>query len=177
MDTSPRNIRLSKDAITALKILKQAKPGTSISEIVSEAITKSADGAVAAPIIRCALLDPHVYLCLQAEIAELLTAHHLIKKDIFKIKPTDKQAAEKIANVIQKVESEITRLIALRQRIAKQAKATSEITPEDVVMLIEQVAPTCRNQIQGKNPDDFFVQRSAATLRLIEAIFPDLEYE
>ncbi len=175
MDTSPRNIRLSEDALNALKILKQTKPGTSISKIVSDAMVKAATGAVAAPIVRSALLDPHEYLSLQAEIAELLDAHQKIKKDILKIKPTDRQAAERIAIVIQKVESEITNLIALRQKLAKLAKSTSEITSDDVTMLIEQVAPTCRRLMVAKNPDDFGAQKNATIFRLIKTIFPEVE--
>lgn len=175
MDTSPRNIRLSADALNALKILKQTKPGISISKIVSDAVVKTATEAVAAPIVRCALLDPHEYLTLQAEIAELLNAHQQIKKDILKIKPTDRQSAEKIASVVQKAETEITILIGLRQKLAKHAKATAEITPDDVTMLLEQVAPTCRQLMDAEKPDDFSAQKNATIYRLIKTIFPDLE--
>lgn len=175
MDTSPRHIRLSEDALNALKILKQTRPGTSISKIVSDAMVNSASAAVVAPIVRCALLDPHEYLTLQADIAELLDAHQKIKKDILKIKPTDRQAAEKIANVLQKAEREITILMELRQKLSKHARATAELTPDDVTMLHEQVAPTCRSLIDNEKSEGFIVQKNETILRLIKTIFPDVE--
>lgn len=176
MTSSPRNIRLSQDALAAVKILRQASSEKSISELVSESLVRAANEAVAAPVLQFARIDPGEYLGIYAALAELTQQHQRLKKDLLRIRPTDKEAAEKLANAINKAEGEIIALGALRQRLAKMAKATASITSEDATMLVEQVAPGCRQAIaKSENQNDFSARKSRAIFNLILSAFPQTE--
>lgn len=176
--SSPRNIRLSSEALNALKILKQCSPGKSTAQIVSESLVNAATAASAAPILKFNQLDPAEYLGLQARISEMIGLHQQIRRDILRIRPSDKTAAERSAQAIEKLEAEITALNLLRKKLSKTAQATVEISPKDTVMLIEQVAPTCHQLIKGaKDPEDFTTRKNAAILRLVKAMFPDIQLD
>ncbi len=175
MNSSPRNIRLSKDALDAIKILRQTSPDKSISEVVSESLVRAANDIVAAPVLKFARIDPGEYLGIYAAIAEITQQHQRLKKDLLRIRPADKEAAEKLANVISKAEAEIAALGELRQRLGKIAKATATITPTDATMLVEQVAPVCRQDIADPDKSDYVTRKSRAIFNLIISAFPETE--
>lgn len=177
MNTSPRNIRLSTEALDALKILKQTAPAKSTAQIVSDSLVNAANAAVAAPTLKLNRLDPDEYLGLQARISEMIDLHQKIKREILRIKPSDKTAAERTAQAIAKLEAEINALNVLRKDLSKTARATAEISPQDATMLVDQVAPNCQQRIRGQDPKDFVVRRDAAILRLVKAMFPDIELD
>lgn len=175
MNSSPRNIRLNKDALDAIKILRQTSQDKSISEVVSESLVRAANDVVTAPVLQFARIDPGEYLGIYAVIAEITQQHQRLKKDLLRIRPTDKEAAVKLANAIIKAEAEITALGELRQRLAKMAKATATITPADAVMLVEQVAPGCRQDIADPNRNDYGTRKSRAIFNLIMSAFSETE--
>ena len=175
MKTSPRNIRLTEESLEALKILKNDQPSTSTAAIISQSLIDAAARANSATVIHSNLLDPNEYMAIQAAISELSGQHRQLKKDLFKIKPQDKESAEKIGSVLTKAQAEIDALTELRRRLAKLAQATAALTPKDAIMITQQVVHSCRLTIADPNAMDFLVRKSQATLRLIEAVFPDLD--
>lgn len=175
MDSSPRNIRFRQDALAAIKILRQEAADKSNSEIVSDALVRAANNHVAAPILQFARLDPADYLGIHAAIAEIAQQHQRLKKDLLKIRPADKDAAGKLAKAIDKADAEIAALLELRQRLAKIARATADITPEDATMLIEQVAPNCRNDLADSQTPEYVARKNRAILNLIKTVFPEAE--
>jgi|GEM_PF-1386036 len=175
MKTSPRNIRLTEESLEALKILKKDQPNASTASIISQSLIDAAKRATSASVIRFNILDPNEYMAIQAALSELTSQHREIKKDLYKIKPQDKESAEKIASVLTKTQAEIDALTSLRRRLAKLAQATTALTPEDAIMITQQVVHSCRSTIADPNVIDFLVRKSQATLRLIESVFPDLD--
>lgn len=173
MKTSPRNIRISTEGLQALKILQQSHPDQSIGGIVSQLLLDAAKKVASAPLLRLNLIDPAESLTVQSLISEIVSQHQALKKDMLKIRPTDKNSAEKIAAVAISAQAEIDALTELRLRVSKMAQATARVTPEDAVMLIEQVAPNYRNHIRNAKEQDFFVRKEKAVLNLIEAVIPD----
>lgn len=131
MNTSPRNIRLSENALKALKVLEQAHPSGKRCEAVSDALVAAANGIAALPVIRLSPLDPEAILTLRAELAETARQYQTIRKDIFKIRPQDKNSAEKIAKVCSRCQESLDKLDAISSRISETSRLTTQVGPHE----------------------------------------------
>jgi len=126
---SPRQITFTEAGLAALKAIKQ--DGESQSKTVERALL-IAEGKIAAVApVQSKHLDTESYLLLQAERAELENQHRVIKKDILKIRPRDKDSAIKNAAAITKTEKEIEELVKLRLRISAMAQLAGGLTAEE----------------------------------------------
>lgn len=133
MKESARSLRLTSEALTALKTLTAENPGQSQGDIVSAAIVERANKATLAPVIRYGVLDPQQipHLQLEASLAERRLRE--IAQKILRIRPQDKGQAEKLADVLARVDVELEETRKLRITLAKVARLGSELTSEEVL--------------------------------------------
>jgi len=126
---SPRQITFTEAGLAALRAIKQ--DGESQSKAVERALL-IAEGKISATVpVQSKHLDTESYVLLQAERAELENQHRVIKKDILKIRPGDRDSAIKNAAAITKTEKEIEELVKLRLRISNMAQLAGGLTAEE----------------------------------------------
>lgn len=126
---SPRQITFTEAGLAALRAIKQ--DGESQSKAVERALL-IAEGKISATVpVQSKHLDAESYVLLQAERAELEKQHRIIKKDILKIRPGDRDSAIKNAAAITKTEKEIEELVKLRLRISTMAQVAGGLTAEE----------------------------------------------
>lgn len=128
---SARSLRLTSEALAALKILSADAPDKSQGDIVSEALVEKSHKAATVPVIKFGQLDPQQFPLLQLEAA--IAERHLreIKQQILRIRPQDKGQAEKLSITLGKVDAELAGHGKLRLALAKFARLGMELTPED----------------------------------------------
>ena len=169
MKSSPRNFRLSENALKALRILEVAYPLQKRGEIVSKALEATANNSVAARPVTFRLLDPSQFLHIQTEISEISRCLQDLKKDIFKIRPKDKDSAEKIAKVATAAETEIGRLTERRIRLANLARTTAELTPDDAGT-IQKIINTLSSRIASEATSAAIKSACELEMRLLKAL-------
>lgn len=167
---SARSIRFTAEALTSLKTLKAANPDHSLTDIVSAAIVEKANNAGLAPVIRFGILDPQQVPHLQLEASLAESRLRQLSQLAMRVRPQDKDQADKLATIIGKVEAELVETRKLRLGLAKAARLGSELTPEAETNL-KKLLPGLRKRIEdpqyAKAKEYFELE-----LRVLEAFLP-----
>jgi len=171
MKSSPRNFRLSEDALKALKVLEGASPNTSRGEIVSKAIVSAAKGIPASPQVQFRLLDPAQYLHLQASLSEIESLHRKNRDALLKIRPADKGQAEKLAQATKAIDDETNKLTNLRQQLANLARTTESLTAEDHQRIANVIRWTMA-RMNHENTKPEHKPTYALQLRILQSLIP-----
>ena len=135
MKESPRSLRLTAEALTALKVLSSETPDKSQGDIVSAAIVEKSNKGALAPVIRFGILDPQQIPHLQLEAALAERRLRELAQKVLRLRPQDKTQAEKLSSVLGMVEAEIAETTKLRIALASVARLGSELTAEDQKMV------------------------------------------
>lgn len=169
MKSSPRNFRLSEDALKALKILEGASPNSSRGEVISRAIINAAKGIVATPPVKFQLLDPSQYLHFQASISELEGFHRESRTALLRIRPKDKDWGKKISDAIAKIDAETEHLAKLRRGLAQLARTTEALSAEDHQRLAILIKWMAKRVVKAEEPQRPIYELE---LRLIQSLIP-----
>ncbi len=166
--SSPRSYRLSSEALKALKILQTKYPEKNLTQIVSLAITQMATSSATNPVV-FRVLDVRELLSLQAEAAMIERQHRTMKRDILRIRPSDKASADKIAAVAEKADAECRHLEALRNKLSREARLAQKLTPE-AAMILEAI----RKSTQGSlaEADDEMKPVFELELSILNSLYP-----
>ncbi len=114
----PLSFRISGEAYQALKLL-EGLYDKSRKDIVSYALVRTANAAAVQPPIQYRQLDAPDLLALQGEVRELEKFAKDLRRDLLRVRPSEKPTAEKIVTAIQKAEHTLAEIATLRQKIAK----------------------------------------------------------
>ena len=128
---SARSLRLTAEALAALKVLSCESPDKSQGDVVSMAILEKAGKVSMAPVIRFGILDPQQLPFIQLEATMAERRLRELSQKILRVRPQDKDQADKLATVISKVEAELEETRKLRIGLAKVARLGAELTAED----------------------------------------------
>ena len=128
---SPRSLRLTTEALAALKVLSCETPGKSQGDIVSEALVEKANKSSTAPVIRFGIIDPQQIPQLQLEAALAERRLRELKQQVLRIRPQHKTEVEKLSGVLGKVEAELEKTNKLRIALANLARLGNELTAAD----------------------------------------------
>lgn len=167
---SARSLRLTPEALIALKTLAASNPGKSQGDIASAAIVEKANRTTLAPVIRFGILDPQQlpHLQLEASLAERRLRE--LSQLVLRIRPQDKSQADQLSAVLGKVDAELEETQKLRLTLAKVARFGSELTAEDkkrVQKLINWAQKRIENPKNAAWKDIYEFE-----LRILEAFLP-----
>lgn len=128
---SARSLRLTSEALIALKTLTASNPGKSQGDMASAAIVEKANHATHAPVIRFGIIDPQQLPHVQLEATLADRRLRDLSQQILRIRPQEKSQADKLSAALAKVEAELEQTRKLRIALAKLARLGSELTEED----------------------------------------------
>lgn len=130
----PRSIRLTSEALEALKILKR---GENIAHgiIISEVLVAAAANVIAEQFVQFRLIDPQEYMSIQAAIADLERVNKTNRSSLMKLRPRDTKQAEKLVAAISKIDQETTEIGALRRKLGNLARTTDQLDAPDAKRL------------------------------------------
>lgn len=125
-------MRLTTEALVALKTMAAEMPNKAQGDIVSEAIIEKFYRVAMAPVIRFGTLAPEElpYLRLETALGEQRLREY--KREVLRVRPLDKAQAEMLSAVVAKVETELAEYTKLRLALAKIGRMGSELTADDV---------------------------------------------
>jgi hypothetical protein len=128
--TSPTSIKLTHEAEAALKMLKCQSYGTSNADVISKTLVCVANNEAPAPTIRFGTIDPNElpFIKLEGVLAERRLRE--IKQMVMRVRPHDKNQAEKLSKVLVKVEEEIENYGKFRLALANLSRLGAELSPE-----------------------------------------------
>jgi hypothetical protein len=168
MSSSPRNIRLTEEALKALKVLEGALP-LKRGKVVSKAIVDAANGLLATPPIKFRLLDPEEFLQIQACLSEIEAIHRQNRTALLRIRPSHKQQAERIAEAVAKTDTETDSLAELRMKLANLARTTDALRGEDhgrLKTLLTWIKARL-DKVEGKGKDVYDLE-----FRILSSLLP-----
>jgi len=164
---SARSLRLTSEAITALKTLGADNPECSQGDLASQALIEKASKAPLAPVIRLGVLDHQQVAILQCEAAIAERRLRDLKQMILRLRPQDKSQAEKLSTILKSIDVALEEERKLRLSLANAARLGKELTPDDRVR-----AKALRDKAQQdlENSNDEEVRRChELAIRLYEA--------
>ena len=158
--STPTSIRITEEGMKALKVLETTLK-KSRAEIVSDALIEKQQGVTSQPPVQLRRLDPAEYLTLQADLASLQQLHDENRKLALKKRPTTKEAADATAATVTRIDEETTRIMALRQRIAKEASLS--LIAKESQPVLRTLSRWATNRLEKATDDN---QRRAFELEL-----------
>lgn len=167
---SARSLRLTPEALIALKTLTASTHGKSQGDIASAAIVEKANNTILAPVIRFGVLDPQQLPHLQLEASLADRRLRELSQQILRIRPKDKSQADKLSATLAKVDTELEETRKLRIALAKLARLGSELTADDqkkVTTLINWSHKRIENAPNAASKDTCEFE-----LKILEAFLP-----
>ena len=128
---SARSLRLTSEAITALKTLGADNPDCSQGDLVSQALIEKANKAPLAPVIRLGVLHHKHVASLQCEAALAERRLREMSQKISRIRPQEKGQAERLSAFLEQAEVDLEAGRKLRLGIANLARLGNQLTSED----------------------------------------------
>jgi len=126
----PRSIRLTSEALKAIKVLKRGED-VSLGQVISDVVVAVAANVIAEQPVQFRLLDPQEYMSIQAAIADLERVNKTNRNSLMKLLPRDTKQAEKLAAAVSKIDQETIEIGALRRKLANLARTTEKLDAID----------------------------------------------
>ncbi len=163
-----RSLRLTTEALNALKILCNDFPDKSQGDITSEAIVEKRNKTEAASVVRFSCLDAQQFPFLQLESSQAERRLRDFRRMVERLSPNKKEQAEKTTELLSKIDKEIGTYSEFRQSLAQLARSNADLSAADVPELRRAISGI-KKRLDNPNTEQSLIPSYKLGLRILDS--------
>jgi len=176
----PRSLRLTTEALNAMKIHITDNPDKSQGDFASEAIVNYAKKTEATPAVRFNCLDPQQFQFLQVESAQAERRLREFRRMLERSRPNNNEQAAKAAELLSKIGKEIDTYGEFRNSLAQLARSNADLSAADIPIIqagLVQVQMQIESMKAKGSSKTIAIQFNTLIIRLFRSLLPFAEKE